>query len=241
MGITNVIDSLIVVKQFVFDEKLFSMKELVCAINADWTGFEDMRTLILKKGDFFGNDTERSNFVAKSFMTAFTVIFLARRMFSDINGFIGNLTGYNEHFKWFGEKLRATPDGRYAKAPLKFGLGQSEGKDRQGLTALLNSIASVDPNAIACGSTVTNISIDEQLIKNDDNFEKTVDMFETYFRNGGVHFQLTYVSKEELLAAHEAPQNYGNLRVRVSGFSEYFVKLNDSLQNDIIERTNHAN
>ena len=62
-------------------------------------------------------------------------------------------------------------------------------------------------------------------------------MFETYFKNGGVHFQLTYVSKEDLLAAKENPENYGNLRVRVTGFSDYFVKLNDSIQDDIIERT----
>ncbi len=150
---------------------------------------------------------------------------------------IGDLLGYNEHHKWFGEKTLATPDGRFAGDLLKFGIGQSEGRDRDGLTALLNSIASLDKNAISCGSTVTNISLDEQLIKNDEYFDKTVDMFETYFKNGGVHFQLTYVSKEVLLAAKKNPENYGNLRVRVTGFSDYFVRLADSIQDDIIERT----
>ena len=120
---------------------------------------------------------------------------------------------------------------------LRFGLEQGGGRDREGLTALLNDIASIDPNAIACGSTVTNISIDEQLIKDDSNFEKTVDMFEAYFRNGGVHFQLTYVSKEDLIAAQKNPEKYQNLRVRVTGFSDYFVKLHESLQNYVIERT----
>ena len=56
---------------------------------------------------------------------------------------------------------------------------------------------------------------------------------------GGVHFQLTYVSKEDLLAAKKTPDEYKNLRVRVSGFSDYFVRLNDALQDDIIERTEH--
>jgi formate C-acetyltransferase len=122
---------------------------------------------------------------------------------------------------------------------LKFGLGQSEGRDRNGLTALLNSIAKVDPSGIGCGSTVTNVMLDEQLVKNDDNFEKTVDMFETYFRLGGVHFQLTYVSKEDLLKAKEIPDDYKHLRVRVSGFSDYFVNLEEGLQDDIIARTAH--
>ena len=62
-------------------------------------------------------------------------------------------------------------------------------------------------------------------------------MLETYFKNGGVHFQLTYVSKEDLLNAKVLPEEYKNLRVRVSGFSDYFVKLKESIQDDIIERT----
>ena len=84
---------------------------------------------------------------------------------------------------------------------------------------------------------MTNISLDEALIKNDDNFEKTVDLFRTYFENGGVHFQLTYVSKEDLIRAKETPDDYKHLRVRVSGFSDYFVKLKEAIQDDIIART----
>ena len=54
---------------------------------------------------------------------------------------------------------------------------------------------------------------------------------------GGVHFQLTYVSREDLLKAKETPDSYRNLRVRVSGLSDYFVKLTESIQDDIIART----
>ena len=145
--------------------------------------------------------------------------------------------GYNEHHKWFGEKTRATPDGRHSGEPLKFAIGQSEGKDREGLAALLNSVARLDENAVSCGSTVTNFYLDKQLITKNDYFEKTVDMLETYFKNGGVHFQLTYVSKEDLLSAQKNPDDYRNLRVRVTGFSDYFVKLKRSIQDDVIERT----
>ena len=236
IGITNVIDSLIVVKQFVFDEKMLTMKELIDAIQANWQGYEELRALILKKGDFFGNDTDRSNYVAQKLYQSLYEFLDGKKNLFGYQWLIGDLLGYNEHHKWFGEKTKATPDGRFDGDMLKFGIGQSEGRDKNGLTALLNSIANLDPNGISCGSTVTNISIDEQLIKNDDNFEKTVDMLETYFKNGGIHFQLTYVSKEDL---KETPENYGNLRVRVTGFSDYFVKLKESIQDDIIERTTH--
>ena len=237
MGIPNVIDSLIIVKQFVFDEKIVTMKELVSAVQNDWTGFEDLHTLIKNKGDFFGNDTERSNYVAQKLYHSMYEYLRDKTNLFGYHFLMGDLFGYNPHFKWFGEKMGATPDGRKAGESLKFGLQQSGGYDRNGLSALLNSIAKVDPSGIGCGATVTNFLIDEQLIKNDDHFEKTVDMLLTYFKMGGVHFQLTYVSKEDLLNAKVTPENYKNLRVRVSGFSDYFVKLNESIQDNIIERT----
>ena len=236
-GITNAIDSLIVVKQFVYDEKIITMKELISALQNNWAGYEDLQVLIKKKGDFFGNDTERSNAMARRFFDSISGFLKGKRNLFGYPILIGDLIGYNPHHKWFGECTKATPDGRYASEMLKFGFGQSGGYDRAGLTALLNSIARADRHGIRCGSTVTNITLDEALIKNDDNFEKTVALFQTYFENGGVHFQLTYVSKEDLICAKEAPDDYKHLRVRVSGFSDYFVKLNEAIQDDIIART----
>lgn len=239
IGITNAIDSLCVVKQFVFDDRLFTMKELISALDANWQGYEDMRTLILKKGNFFGNDDETSNYVARKLYAEIYEFLRNKTNLFGYHWLIGDLIGYNLHHKWFGEKTLATPDGRYNGDPLKFGIGQSEGRDRKGLSALLNSIAQLDPNAIGCGSSVTNITLDEQLIKNDENFEKTVDLLLNYFKCGGVHFQLTYVSKEDLIRAQKTPDEYKALRVRVSGFSDYFVRLDEALQDDIIARTEH--
>ena len=68
-------------------------------------------------------------------------------------------------------------------------------------------------------------------------FEKTVDLLLTYFMLGGVHFQLNYVSKAELLQAKKTPEKYPSLRVRVSGYSDYFVKLDEANQDDVIKRT----
>ena len=240
IGLPNVIDSLSITKQFVFDKKLCSMSELVSAVKNNWVGYEGLRTLIMKEGCFFGNDDELSNKIANRFFGALdewnsTHNYLGKkRMF-------GNLVGYNEHNKFFGNVTKATPDGRFDGDMLTFGIGQGGGKDREGLTALLNSVAKCDPYSILTGPSVTNIMLDEQLIKKDESFEKLVYMFETYFKMGGTHFQLTYVSKEDLLNAQKNPDQYKSLRVRVSGFSDYFVFLNKGLQDDIISRTEKSN
>ena len=240
LGIPNVIDALIVVKQFVFDEAFLSMRELISAVQANWSGYEEQYDVMMRRGTFFGNDDDRSNAVAARLYDSFYRYLSGKRNLFGYPFLVGDLLGYNEHHRWFGEKTKATPDGRHDGDLLKFGLGQTGGRDREGLTALLNSIASVDPHAIACGSTVTNITVDEALIRDDANFAKTVDLFETYFRNGGTHFQLTYVSREDLLAAREYPDAHGHLRVRVTGFSDYFVKLKESIQDDILARTTQS-
>lgn len=239
IGISNVIDSLSVTKQLVFDEKRITMEQLVEALKNNWNGFEDLREYILKKGDFFGNDEACSNDIAHRF-------FKSLDEWNDGNNYLrkklvfGNLVGYNEHHKFFGNNTKATPDGRFQGDMISFGIGQSEGKDRNGLAALLSSVAKCDPYSVLTGPSVTNVLLDEQLIKNDENFEKLVYLFEAYFKMGGTHFQLTYVSKEDLINAKKSPDKYKNLRVRVSGFSDYFVFLNEGLQDEIIQRTAHT-
>ena len=126
IGTTNVIDSLITVKQFVFDEKLITMQNLINALENNWQGYDELHAIILKKGDFFGNDTERSNYVAQKLYQSLYEFLKNKTNLYGYHWLIGDLIGYNIHHKWFGENTKATPDGRYDGDMLKFGLGQSE-------------------------------------------------------------------------------------------------------------------
>ena len=240
IGIPNVIDSLAVIKQFVYEDRTVTMQELLDALDANWEGAEDLLMLIKKRGKFFGNDDELSNSIAQRFTDSLYRFLLDKRSVYGYRFLVGNLIGYNEHHKFFGNLTAATPDGRKNGDAMKFGLGQSGGYDREGLSALLNAVASSDPHNILNGPTVTNITVDEKLIRDDGHFEKTVKLFETYLQNGGIHFQLTYVSKNDLICAQKSPDEYKHLRVRVSGFSDYFVNLNEALQDDVIARTTQA-
>ncbi len=151
----------------------------------------------------------------------------------------GNLTGYHPHFAWHGANTKATPDGRVAGSAFLFGGGQAGGKDRSGLTSLLLSVAHMDPTGVMCGNSIFNLSVDERIVTDDASFEKLVLLVETYFKEGGLHIQLNHVSVEELRAAQKNPDAYKSVRVRVSGFSAYFVGLKESIQDDVIARTDH--
>ena len=66
---------------------------------------------------------------------------------------------------------------------------------------------------------------------------RLVDLIDYYFSMGGMQMQFNVVSKETLLRAQEEPSEYQNLIVRVAGYSAYFVNLEKTVQQDIIERT----
>ena len=61
-------------------------------------------------------------------------------------------------------------------------------------------------------------------------------LIDTFFELGGFHIQLNSIDKEVLKSAQKEPENYKNLMIRISGHSNYFVVLDQTLQNALIER-----
>jgi len=95
----------------------------------------------------------------------------------------------------------------------------------------------MDPEHVMCGGAIMNLSLPASTVYDDNEFEKVVILVETYFREGGIHLQLNHVSRETLIDAQKNPEKYPNLRVRVSGYSGYFVRMKKSIQDEIIART----
>lgn len=238
VGVTNVIDSLSIIKQFVYDEKIISMAEMIGILKDNWNGQEALRMRILNTGRFFGNNDPLPDGLSKRFYGSIARLLKGKKsvLGYDVNT-VGSMIGYMPHHKWFGDVTEATPDGRRRGDVLTFGIGQSAEKDRDGFTSLLSSVAHADETGILCGPVVTNLSLDEKMIMDDTQFEKTARMLETFFQMGGMFFQLNYVSRDDLLKAKADPSQYKNLRVRVSGFSAYFVTLAEAIQDEVIART----
>lgn len=237
MGTPNLIDSLCVVRQFVFEERRCTMAELVAAVNANWKGHEALRREIQCEGRFYGANDPMTNGIAQFVHTSLARFAERSRDRHGLKWDFGNLMGYNNHGELFGRVTGATPDGRKAGEDVSFGSGPAIGHGTDAATSVLLAAAKMDPEHVMCGGAIMNLSLPASTVSDDREFEKVVALVETYFREGGIHLQLNHVSRETLIDAQRHPERYPHLRVRVSGFSGYFVRMKKSIQDEVIART----
>jgi len=235
-GIANLIDGLAAVRKCVFDERTVSAEELIAALKADFQGYEPLRQRLLAAPKF-GNDDPYVDDLGRDILT-FAWQELRRHEHPRGGRYLPAclmFVTYGQHGAYVG----ALPDGRKAGTPLADSTGPMPGRDTRGPTAMLASLAKL-PLHLAIGTPVVNIRFPKSLLASAQGIEACVQLVRTYFAMGGLQLQVSVISREEMLAAQQAPDQYRDLIVRIGGYSEYFVNLNRTLQESVIARTEHG-
>jgi len=237
IGIPNVADSLHAIDKLVFHEKQVSMPVLLEALAADFEGAEAIRKLLLNRAEKYGNDCpDVDGWAAR-----------VAEHFCDTMGSLRTWFGGTFHVHLFsflwnvepcGVKTGALPDGRRAHEPLAYSVSATAGRDREGLTAFLNSLARI-PHHKAAGSSSAIVELSPSFFRGKGR-QNLIEAIETAVATGVGQLQFNVVSAERLVKAQEDPERYGNIIVRVSGFSQEFCLVAKPLQDHIIERTKHA-
>jgi formate C-acetyltransferase len=130
----------------------------------------------------------------------------------------------------------ASPDGRKAGEPLSDGISPVQQMDKNGPTATLKSVSSIDQRKFSNG-TLLNMKFHPTALSNETGKSKLISLIQSYFALGGMEMQFNIVSGKVLRRAQEKPEEYRDLVVRIAGFSAYFVELYKASQDDIIKRT----
>ena len=86
---------------------------------------------------------------------------------------------------------------------------------------------------------VFQLRFDKKLFATEKGMESFINLAKAYFAGGGQQLSINVLSAEDLIDAQEHPEQYGDLIVRVGGYSDYFVRLPRDLQDNIIARTNY--
>jgi pyruvate formate-lyase/glycerol dehydratase family glycyl radical enzyme len=238
IGMINVADSLAAVKKLVFDEQKVSMEELKAALAANWqgNGYEELRKAFLAAPKY-GNDDDYVDSIARDLYQfwADTAATLETRLGGKHMPAAISITSQAPG----GALTGATPDGRYAGECLADGtMSAMRGRDTHGPTALVKSAAKIDQ--VPYQSTLMNMKFHPSALKSAEDLRKLSSLIKTYFSLGGKHVQFNVVSTDTLLDAQQHPEEHRDLVVRVAGYSAYFVQLTKTVQDEIIERTEHA-
>ena len=136
---------------------------------------------------------------------------------------------------YFGKKLGASANGRRAAMPISDGTSPSHGADRKGPTAVIKSLSKMDQ--IKSGGTLLNQRFLPSVLEGEAGIESLAHLIRAYFKLNGHHIQFNVVDSQTLRKAQAAPDDYRDLLVRVAGYSDYFIDLDQHHQEEIIART----
>ena len=225
-GNINVVDSMLTIKDMIFDRKVITPEEMISKLrNNDKEFLAECR----KEPLCFGTcDSEVNKFAHRLTNDIYSTLDDLKPAIGE--AFIPASIQFESHAK-AGRDVGATPDGREAYSPLCDSLGAIFGKDRSGPTALLGSVTSLALDKL-CGTPVLNFNLTSKF--NDATLRALI---LGYMEMGGIQMQVSCASRETLLDAMEHPELHRNLIVRVGGYSEYFNRLTDDMKRMIIDRS----
>ena len=230
-GFATLVDSLYRIKRAVYDDKMLSLPDLIGILNSNYEGQEVLRQKLISNYDNWGNDKTEIDTFACQLWDLFTRE-VAKH--APIRGGRYSAGAYSMGVHVMqGFITKPTADGRKAFEPISNSLSPVNGAGKEGITAILNSIAKLDYQNTANGVAV-NVRIHPQ------NMERHLDKFyyllKTYFKKGGMQIQPTVVSTETLREAQINPDKYKDLIVKVGGYNATYVDLGTPIQNEIINR-----
>lgn len=232
-GTVNAGDSLVAIKKMVFDEKKISPETLIAALDNNFVGFEKEHKMLIDCPKY-GNDDAYADDVMVELQDFIANTIRDQRERTNLDWYL-NVMINNKQNTILGRWVGATADGRKAGREMANGNTPSGGNDKNGITALLNSL--VKPCQDIHAGTVQNLRFGTDFIAN--NKEKFDALLNIYFEKGGPQAMITVINKGDLEDALVEPQKYKDVFVRIGGFSARYIDLPRDVQLEILSRNTY--
>lgn len=224
-GLATLGDSLCALDTLVFQGQI-PYREFADMLKADFVGYDEIlaRISALPK---FGNDNDADCYTVEMADLLLSAVETSKHAENEI--LVPSFYSLERDNTW-AAAIPATPDGRRAGTPFSENQSPVYGADRNGMTALLNSLSKIPFYRTGAGGLNLTFSSDVRP-------EILRALTETYFQQGGLHVGITVLNREVLRDAMKHPEKYKSLTVRLYGFSEYFISLPEWQQLAVLNRT----
>ena len=237
IGLANACDSLLGIRKAVFEEKHFTMDEVLHALQSDFEGYEPMRQYLLNKAPKWGNNNSEADAMAKRIADYYCN---KVHTFTNARGGPVQAALFTLTTQWtMGTVTGALPDGRKSRESLAPGVGATPGRDMNGATSLIGSVAKLDFTETPNGS-VLDVMLHPSAVKGEEGLDAFVTLIKTFFAQGGYALQFNVFDVDTLRDAQKHPERYSSLQIRVTGWSVHFVTLSKFEQDQFIARNIHS-
>ena len=228
VALGNVIEVLLNIKKYVYEEKNYSLIEIKRMILTNYEGMESEQKKLKSKKRYFGTDEEEVIQLTKKIMAATT------RFTKDYRNEYGGKLKFGLSAPTYIDAavdMYASFDGRKYGAPFVVHISN---ETADSYTEILNFASALDYGENRFNGNVIDFMVTPDFIRN--NMDKFVTLMKVGIKKGIFQLQMNVVSSETLIRAKENPEAFPNLIVRVWGFSAFFIDLPDNYKDMLISR-----
>ncbi len=229
----NVANSLLAIRQLVYEDGVLTLPEYVAILRADWNGQEPLRRSVLNGIEFYGNDDDTADAMLERVFNDYTAMVAEVR---ERNGVLRpcGISTFGREIEW--RRGAAAADGHRDGDLLATNFSPSPGTDKKGPTAVLKSYAKMDFTRTPNCATVE-LKVHPDTVKDERGVDALVALMRTFVNLGGMFMHIDVVDTMMLIDAQRHPEKYPNLSVRIAGWSARFATLNKEWQDMVINRT----
>ncbi len=237
VGMANLVDSLAVIREVVYATGEFTLRDLLAILESDFDGNEPLRQRFLNRFPKYGHDNPECDALVSRVAAVIDRECSRHKVFPYDSHYIPGTFCWIMHQR-LGAETGATPDGRSAGFPFADGAGPAQGRETFGPTAAMKSVCSWSHKRLIGGSAF-NMKYTRALLAGDAAREKLLALVDAFIAGGGFQTQINVVDNAVLKAAKLHPEDYADVTVRIGGYTDYFVKLDPKMQDEVIMRTQY--
>ena len=229
MGLVNTLNAITAVGRLVFEEKRYTVGALLAAIQADYDGYDQLRSDILSCPKY-GEDHPEVNAAVRRVTSTISETF--RALQKDNRYYLPSLHTIDGNVS-YGSTLHATLDGRRAGEPVNKNADPSHLLKKAEHTAVIRSAAAADQIGFSGGQPV-DLYFDKAWFADKALRDKLRALIRVCFRLGGLQLQVNSVDLDLLKKAHPDPEKYPHIIIRKGGYSVRFAELGRAAREEFI-------
>ena len=232
-GIAGAADALAAIRCHVFEKKDVDVPRLLSGLETDFEKDPQLLRLLRYESPKMGCDDDAVDSLATRLLDDFADGLEGKR--NDYGGCYRAGTGTAMYYLWHANKIGATADGRRKGEPFGTNFSPNLFTKTPGPVSVIRSFTKQHLGRVCNGGPLT-LEFASSMFADPESTAKLAELVRFFILRGGHQLQLNAVNAEKLKDAQKHPENYGQLVVRIWGWSAYFVELDREYQDHVIAR-----